>query len=80
VKRNSLHPPFFWQKIFRLMVNDRLWKLDTAIISDKIKNSPDRFDSIKTIFKSKLNFTLVNVMKRKTNKSNFDENKIIFKS
>jgi len=62
------------------MVIDRLWKLDTAIISDKTTNSFNRFNSTKTIFKSKLNFTLVNVMKRKTNKSNFDENKIIFKS
>jgi len=55
-------------------------RLDAAIIFDKMHTSSGMSNSIKIIFKSKQNLTLEKIMKRKTNKPNCDETKIICKS
>jgi len=55
-------------------------RLDAAIIDDKMHTSSGKSNSTKIIFKSKLNFVLVKIMKRKTNKPIFDQTKIIRKS
>jgi hypothetical protein len=84
VKRDSLRQPFFCREDsvswFSTAYGGRAGRLDAAIIDDKMHTSSGKSNSTKIIFKSKLNFVLVKIMKRKTNKPIFDQTKIICKS